>query len=257
MYKEVAVTFALAAVASAGLYLFEHALVHESGFSVLVAAWVTISLLNHLSANKPQQIPIDKPYATAHPRKFMAKRILRAALLAVVLFLDVYTSSHDEVLSKQTGLSITQTAEDSVRCGGASIAFIFVVVFQRNLLLPPQLGTPQKLVFLLAGLSLSVGPLLGMVNTEGRVLAAVTAGLRVLWMCLLSSHAIVDVTNPSSTVHVLRVLTCAVVYSVFANPNSCLMFSGLGLGVTCFCLFSMQSPIMALSVVTLGVCMRA
>lgn len=209
VYKEAIVTFALATVACGGLYLYEHALVHESTFSVLVASWVTISLLNHLSANKPQQVPINKAYATAHPRKFMAMRIFKAACLAVPLFLDVYTSSHDEVLSKQVGLTITQAAEDSVRCGGASIAFIFVIVFQRNVLLPPTLGTWRKVLFLLAGLSLSTGPLLGMINTEGRVLAAVTAGLRVLWMCIISTKAIVDVTNPSSTVHVLRVLTCA------------------------------------------------
>ena len=85
-------------LAAGGLYLFEHALTHETCFSVLVAAWVTVSVMNHVSAQKRPQEPINKPYAIAKPRMFMFKRMLRAALLAVPLFLDVFTSSTDEML---------------------------------------------------------------------------------------------------------------------------------------------------------------
>ena len=222
MYIEVGLTFLYAVLAASGLYLYEHALTHETCFSVLVAAWVTVSVLNHLSAQKKQQEPKDKAYATQHPRKFVAKRMLRAALLAVPLFLDVFTSSNDEVLSTQTGLRHEQLAEDSVRCGGASLGFIFVVILQRNVLLA-NTSALRKFLFVLAGLTLSVGPLLAMGQAEGRALAATTAGLRLLWMCLMSTHVISDVTNPVSTVHVLRVLSFGVIFSVAANVNSCLM----------------------------------
>ena len=269
MFKEAGFTFVYAVLAGCGLYLYEHALTHETCFSVLVAAWVTVSVLNHLSAQKKQQEPKDKAYATQHPRKFVAKRLLRAALLAVPLFLDVFTSSNDEVLSTQTGLRHEQLAEDSVRCGGASVGFIFVLILQRNILLA-NTSELRRFLFILAGMSMSVGPLLAIREADGRALAATTAALRILWMCLMSTHVISDVTDPVSTVHVLRVLSFGVIYSVAANVNSCLMcvfpivsdrccslgtvhrFSGMGLGVLCWSLFQMQSPLLALSVLTLG-----
>ena len=251
LLKDAGFTFCYSVLAAGGLYLFEHALTHETCFSVLVAAWVTVSVMNHVSAQKRPQEPINKPYAIAKPRMFMFKRMLRAALLAVPLFLDVFTSSNDEMLSTQTGLRHEQLAEDSVRCGGASLAFIFVLFFQRNILLT-DISPFRKFVFVCAGLSLSVGPLLGMQHIDGRVLAATTAALRVLWLCLMSTHVISDVTDPVSTIHTLRVLSFGVLFSIAANVNSCLMFSGMGLGIACWSLFSMQSPLLALCVVTIG-----
>jgi len=223
MYKEAGEAFLYCILAGAGMYLYEHALTHETVFSVVVAAWVTISVLNHISAQKRPQEPKDKAYANQHPRKFLLKRMLRAALLAVPLFLDVFSSSNDEVLSTQTGLRHTQLAEDSVRCGGASLGFIFVVILQRNVLLA-NTSALRKIVFIIGGLTLSIGPLLAVGEADGRALAATTAGLRILWMCLMSTHVISDVTDPIGSVHVLRVLSFAVLFSIAANVNSCLMY---------------------------------
>jgi hypothetical protein len=247
---EKAITAGFAITGGVALWGYEFWLHTETSYEVLATAWITVSIIRWMSASYPAEIPINTEYANAHPRKFLAFRALRAAVIAVPLFLDVFGTTSDVFLSDITGLPHNTAAEDSARCCGGSVGFLLVLLFKRDMVFNKRtMRAAQIVVALVGGLCLSVGPALAMGagGLHGRGIAAAVAFARVVWLLAISTQFLSDVVTPHPTTQILRMLFWAAAYSVFVTPTPCMVLSGASLGVATAMFMKLQSPLLALS----------
>lgn len=233
-----------------GLTLTESFLQDKPAIQLLGTAWVVVSFFRWLSGSRPAETP-EGTEVNTNPRKFLARRALRASVCAIPLGVDIFCSTSSEWVRQW--IPHNTDAEQSLRCSGGSIGFFILILVNRKSILLPSMTKIHKFFAVIGGLSLSIGPGLALrYDPQDRGLAVIAALSRVAWILLFSTHYISDVVKPKVTVHSQRILFWAVVFVLFTlqDNSPTLVLSGAGMAMFVMIVFYLQNPLLSLCILS-------
>ena len=236
-----------------GLVAYENFLSRDSTADVLLTAWITASFVCWVSAGQPEvptAVTLKPSLGITHPRMRLAMRAVRAFIVALPLFGDVFCSTSAEWLS--AWVNHNTNAEQSLRCAGGTIGWIIIAIYARQSVFNTQSMKRYQIVMsVIGGLTLSIGPALALRDDmNGRGLSAAVACMRLMWLLITSSQFQHDIEGDVRIKPVMRVVFWAAVIGCFTINRPQLVTSGVGLGVTLVCAMKAQSPLGALGAMT-------
>ena len=213
-----------------------------AGTGVAASGWIAIAAARwfagaHAHKNQPKQ-PVE---ASAHPVRYLAKRALRAILIAIPLSADVAVT-----VRAPPGLPST-----AVQCAGGSVAFFAYVIVRRGDVFSTGAGIWRHAATALGGAALSTGGALALPALPGstRLLAVVGAVARATWLLLLSCHR---EEYDTRTPPLMRVFfwAAAMVAAVDLPGAVCINYQGAALAATALATYYLQAPLQVLCVLS-------